>query len=87
MTGSAKQSSFGAARRKLDCFVAIAPRNDDTWLFEIRIRGQRRPSRRAHHVAQIKIVGTPSLSSGAHSRDPLAVPPLTLTPASRYLEV
>jgi hypothetical protein len=26
MTGSAKQSSF--ARRKLDCFVASAPRND-----------------------------------------------------------
>src|SRR5258708_7920535 len=28
MTGSAKQSSFSSAERKLDCFVACAPRND-----------------------------------------------------------
>jgi hypothetical protein len=28
MTGSAKQSGFAAAERKLDCFVARAPRND-----------------------------------------------------------
>src|SRR5260221_10264927 len=29
MTGSAKQSSFSSAERKLDCFVASAPRNDE----------------------------------------------------------
>src|SRR5205085_2905083 len=46
------------------------------------------PSRRAHHLAcRTELVGTRSLSSGAHSRDPLALPTLPFSrerkPAAR----
>jgi hypothetical protein len=36
IASDAKQSSFLPffTQRKLDCFVARAPRNDDLWLFE-----------------------------------------------------
>jgi hypothetical protein len=32
IASEAKQSSFGAQRKKLDCFVARAPRNDERGL-------------------------------------------------------
>jgi hypothetical protein len=80
MTGSGEQSSFRAATRKLDCFVASAPRNDGAATPVIRPSGRIRTSisLRQKNLAGKVLRAKANLLSGFNENYPTGKSPKSL---------